>query len=62
MPFRDGGPSIEQIKRELRDRNSMRELACDRCKDLESRGESIPDWAIEWWEGHKAEDEKKKKD
>lgn len=28
-------------------------LACDRCKELEARGNEIPAWAKEWWSIHK---------
>ena len=56
MPCSGGGPSKEQIDREIRDENTMTRLSCDRCKEIESRGSEVPDWAKEWWESHKRKD------
>ena len=56
MPCSDGGPSREQIDREIRDVNTMTRLSCDRCQEIESRGSEVPEWAKEWWESHKRKD------
>lgn len=52
----ESGPSYEDVQREKRMRDAMARLACTYCKELEARGEPIPDWAVEWWTIHKAED------
>jgi hypothetical protein len=52
----DGGPSWQQVERDKRFNAAMSRLACDRCKDLISKGEEIPKWAREWWEVHQADD------
>lgn len=36
----------------------MTRLACDRCRQLESKGE-LPTWALEWWTSHKRRDEER---
>ena len=56
MPCSDGGPSREQIEREHRDHQTMTRLACDRCREIESRGGIVPAWAQEWWTEHKRRD------
>jgi len=43
------------LEREERFHNVMTRLACDRCRELERRGE-VPSWACEWWRAHKVKD------
>ena len=57
MPCSDGGPSREQIEREQRDHQTMTRLACDRCREIEARGGTVPAWAQEWWQEHKRRDD-----
>lgn len=61
MPCMDGGPSRAQIEREARDAGTVYRLACERCKDIESNGGEVPDWARDWWEFHKVEDMKRER-
>lgn len=35
--------------------DAMHRLACDRCKELESKG-AVPEWAMGWWYKHKIRD------
>ena len=34
-------------------------LACDRCRELETRGGAVPEWAKEFWDEHKQRDEER---
>lgn len=56
MPCTDGGPSWEDIQKEQRNHATIVRLACDRCRELESRGGAVPDWALEWWNEHRTQD------
>lgn len=56
MPCTDNGPSREQIERQQRDHQTMTRLSCDRCREIEYRGGTVPEWAREWWEDHKQRD------
>lgn len=40
--------------------DTITRLACDRCKDLESKGE-VPEWAARWWDLHKLADVEREK-
>lgn len=60
MPCRDepcdyGPPAEERHENDVKAR-----LACALCTYMESEGIPIPDWAIGWWEKHKAWDIKRK--
>jgi hypothetical protein len=56
MPCSDSGPSREEIERESRDHQTMTRLSCDRCREIESRGGTVPSWGQEWWQEHKLRD------
>lgn len=56
MPCSGGGPSREDQEREARDQDTLARLACDRCRELEARGGTVPEWAREWWVDHKKQD------
>ena len=34
----------------------MTRLSCDRCREIEARGGTVPDWAKGWWDEHKKAD------
>jgi hypothetical protein len=53
----DGGPSLEQRNRLARDSKTVLRLACGYCRGVEKAGGEVPEWAREWWEFHKLEDE-----
>ncbi len=59
MPCNDAGPSYEETCRDHNDRTIMTRLACDRCRDIESRGMPIPGWVGDWWLRHKRYDEER---
>jgi len=56
MPCHDAGPSREETERSRRDHQTMTRLACDRCREIEARGGTVPEWAQEWWTNHKRKD------
>lgn len=37
----------------------MTRLSCDRCREIEARGGTVPEWAMDWWQRHKQEDEER---
>ena len=59
MPCRDYGPTPQEAERDLRFHQTMVRLACDRCRELEARGGTVPDWAQEWWQGHRRRDDER---
>jgi hypothetical protein len=62
MPCTDAGPTWEQQEQEQRFNTTMTRLSCDRCRELIKRNGSVPEWAKEWWEYHKAEDRERLKE
>ncbi len=44
----------------LRRLDTATRLACDRCSELEERGEAIPAFAESWWREHKQADERRR--
>lgn len=61
MPCREEAWTVEQEARMKRDRHAVTRLACDRCAYLERNGDEIPEWAVEWWEAHKAADRERER-
>jgi hypothetical protein len=41
---------------------TLTRLACDRCLELEARGNVIPPWAEDWWKEHKIKDKRERKE
>ncbi len=62
MPCTNDGAEWENYETNKKTHEILTRLACDHCKEMESKGEVIPDWATTWWANHKIADEQRKKE
>jgi hypothetical protein len=52
-------PSPEQVRQEREDLETIVRLACMYCREQESHGWKVPEFARSWWRRHKKDDAKR---
>ena len=60
MPCSDGGPSAEDMILIQARHDTAARLACEYCQSLERAGQTVPEWAQEWWQEHQDDDRVRK--
>lgn len=58
----DSGPSPETERAAAEERRILTLLACAHCRYLHLSKLPIPEYAVDWWNQHEAEDEKRRQE